>query len=136
MIYSKQTIRQYNLRLEKLKSLDIDITKCANANVLYELLKSYKLSDMAIKMYLQAILWSKQNNNEEFKKGLSEIITQISKDDRDNRGNNILQKSQKENFLEWTEIMKVQKQLEARHKINKRNYRDYLLVSLYGSIER
>lgn len=131
MNYSKQTIAQYNIRLNKFKKWNIDISKCTNAAVLYELLKSYKLSDIAIKMYLQAILWSGENTNDIFKKDLSEIITQISKDDKENRGNNLLERTQKDNFMEWPDILKVHEQLKLKHKINKKHFRDYLLVSLY-----
>lgn len=131
MNYSKLTVKQYTSKLNKLKDMKIDVAKCENAKALYDYLKTFDLADTSIRIYLQAILWSDKNENTAFKKDASEIISQISKTERDERGNNILQNAQKVNYIDWNEVLNVYETLKGLKRKSRKDAFNYLLVSLY-----
>jgi hypothetical protein len=130
--YSDVTIKNYEKLLKRLNNLGIDYKKLKTAQELKtEVLKYSKVSDTSIRLYLQAIMYSGINKNKKFLTNAREFITETSKTEREERGENILIRNQKENYIDWDGVLEVYAILTKNKNKSMYDELNYVILSLY-----
>ena len=123
---SENTIKQYAARLSQLKKSGIDAM--TDPNSLFKWFESQELGASAQKVYLSAL---KFGNLEEFPKvlqdKLSELYQQQNKKDMDQT----LSDKQQANYVEWNQLVAVQKKLADKENKTDSEWKQYLVASLY-----
>jgi len=130
--YSEVTIKHYDTLLKRLDKLEIDYKKIKTAQELKEkVLEHSKVGDTSIRVYLQAILFSKTNTNKKFMESARKFITETSKNERIERGENNLVRNQKDNYVDWDIILDVYKDAEKKKNLSDFDTLNYVILSLY-----
>lgn len=130
--YSPVTVKHYATLLKRLDKLGINYKKAKSAEeIKEEVLKYSNVSDTSIRVYLQAILFSGTNLNKKFIDSSRKFITNTSKNERIERGKNRLVGNQKNNYLDWSHILEVYKNVKGDANKSMHNMLDYVILSLY-----
>jgi hypothetical protein len=130
--YSANTNKHYTFLLNKLTTLNIDYENAKTIEPIIEKIqKNSKVSPTTIRVYFQAILWSKKNTDKDFLKSVSTYITQVSKDERKKRGENILMDNEKQNYIDWNHILKIYKKVELEKNESQFDLVNFVILSLY-----
>lgn len=130
--YSDVTIKHYESLLKRLTNLGIDYKKLKTAQELKTFVLNHsKVSDTSIRVYLQAILYSGANKNKKFLESAREFITNTSKHEREERGENLLVRNQKDNYVDWDGILGAYNKLAKAKNKSDYDHLNFVIVSLY-----
>lgn len=133
------TIKLYNTLLNILNNNNVLITPKTNINSLVSSLNNIKmLNGQQYKTrlnFLKAIQWYLRNNNSNDSNTLindiSKLMRKLSNECDTEISKNKLSDTQKKNFLEWPDVIKIFRKVKNNKDISQENYKDYLLLSLY-----
>lgn len=135
---STRTLEEYNNCLRKLNEKNIDYKTPTDVNQLINEIKEIKtkkgvtIQPPSVKIYLIAILWyMKENNVTDGKEILSDEIKKINKKMQEIIDTNTLIGTQKENYIEWEEILKVYNDISKNYYKCKNKHKNYVLLSCY-----
>ena len=130
------TIENYTQRLQRLTKEGVKPKQWRDLDKLYEKVSTLSESKNSIKCFLTAILWKLRQVDERdpvLEKQYSKKILQLSREITRERELNKLNDKQRAKFLEWDEILKVQKQLKKEYDETKTKelLKKLIIVSLY-----
>lgn len=130
----------YEDRLSKLDKLDIKIDGSMGIRAIVSKFKNHKpepFADGTIIQYLSAIKWKLENTsvvNYQQKKliqSLSRKITQLGVKRNKFYDKNILTAKEKEQFIKWSDVLKVYNEVSNNKHLSDNNYLDFVILSLY-----
>lgn len=127
----------YENRLSKLDNLNIKIDGSMGIRAIVNKLKGKDYADGTIIQYLSAILWKLNNTpnlNYQQKKltlSLGRKITQLGVKRNKFYDKNILTAKEKQQFIKWTDVLKVYNVVSDNKHFSDNNYLDFVILSLY-----
>lgn len=132
MTLSKNTIRQYLSKINRLNMLLIPFDASISTDDIVDRLSKKNLSISTIKGYLTAIIWKlKADNfiNPIFLSSLSAKINSFSSIIQADIDKNLLSLTQQKSFISWNDILLVHSRLKSFH--SPRSHVNFVLLSLY-----
>jgi hypothetical protein len=123
---SESTIKQYTARLSQLEKSGINAI--ADPNSLFKWFESQALGASAQKVYLSAL---KNANQDNFPKVLQDKLNELYQQQNKKDMEQTLSDKQQANFVEWKELVAVQKKLADKENKTDNEWKQYLVASLY-----
>ena len=128
MPYAENTLKRYGVALKKLEEANLDIKREPEKVVSYLHEKYEKYNTR--KSFLSAIM-SSYEDRVTIPKIYRDAIQEEFKFQKQKEDAQELTPEQEENYLPWSDILKVQKQLEDKKDKTSSEWLEYLVVSLY-----
>jgi hypothetical protein len=123
---SDSTMKQYTIRINRLKKADIDAV--ADPSSLIKWFDEEKLGASSQKVYLSAI---KNSDPEKFPKILQDKLNELYAKQNEKDKEQVLTEKQQLNFVKWNELLDVQKKLAEKENKTDNQWKQYLVASLY-----
>ncbi len=136
---SKSTETNYKRQLKYLDDKGIDYKNILDGEHYIQIIKNInvnkkedKISDATVKLYIVATLWYHKENRDNIEiKKLENEMNNINKKLKEEVLENKLIRTQKENYVDWTEIVRVYEKVKQDYKRTKNQHKNYVLLSCY-----
>lgn len=123
---TESTLKQYKLRITRLEKDEVNAIN--NPESLFKWFQKEELSPSSQKVYLSAL---KNANQDSFPKVLQDKLNELYQNQNKKDMEQTLTDKQQANFVEWKELVAVQKKLSDKENKTDSEWKQYLVASLY-----